>query len=311
MFPAPEIQDTEIFAELPAEFRRPRRSAWADANQGGRQIDSFLEGPSVDAEGNLLVVDIPHGRVFRISPDGLFTLIAEYDGEPNGLKIHRDGRIFLADHKNGLLILDPQTGSVAPLLERRSAERFKGLNDLFFASNGDLYFTDQGQTGLQDPSGRVYRLTVAGRLDVVLDRIPSPNGLVMDVEETTLFIAVTRGNCIWRLPLHADGSTTKVGLFIQLSGGVGPDGLAIDNAGNLAVAHAGLGTVWQFDRLGQPVRRIRSCAGLATTNLAYGGGDGKTLYITELATGAILKARMNAPGKPMFGGATGQTKGDE
>ena len=307
MFPAPEIQDTEIFAELPAEFRRPRRSAWADANQGGRQIDSFLEGPSFDAEGNLYVVDIPHGRVFRISPDGVFALIAEYDGEPNGLKIYRDGRIFLADYKNGLLILDPRTGSVAPLVERRSTERFKGLNDLFFASNGDLYFTDQGQTGLQDPSGRVFRLTAAGRLDLVLDKIPSPNGLVMDVEETTLFVAVTRGNCIWRVPLHADGSTTKVGLFIQLSGGIGPDGLAIDEAGNLAVAHAGLGTVWQFDRLGQPTRRIRSCTGLATTNLAYGRGDRKTLYVTESATGTVLRARMNAPGKAMFGSAT---KGD-
>ena len=303
MFKPPEIVDSEVFAELPQEFRQMRHSEWADANQGGRQLDSFLEGPSFDAEGNLYVVDIPHGRIFRISPGGVFTLVSEYDGEPNGLKIHRDGRIFVADYKNGILLLNPNGGDVTPVLARKASERLRGPNDLFFAANGDLYFTDQGQTGLQDRSGRVYRLSAAGRLDVVLDAIPSPNGLVMDTAETTLFVAVTRANSIWRLPLQPDGTTTKVGVFIQLSGGIGPDGLAIDEEGNLAVAHAGLGTVWQFDPLGQPLHRIRSCAGLLTTNVAYGGGDRSTLYITESATGTILKTRMNVAGKPMFADA--------
>jgi len=303
MFPPPEVVETEVFAELPPEFRRLRHSAWADANQGGRELDSFLEGPSFDADGNLYVVDIPHGRIFRITPDGRFTLICEYDGEPNGLKLHRDGRIFIADYKNGLMQLDPATGDVVQVLARRSTERFKGLNDLFFAPNGDLYFTDQGQTGLHDASGRVYRLRDSGRLDLVLDGIPSPNGIVMDAAEGALLVAVTRANSIWRIPLLPDGTTTKVGVFIQLSGGIGPDGLAMDEQGNLAVAHAGLGVVWQFDRLGQPMRRLQSCAGLMTTNLAYGGHDRKTLYITESATGRILKARMSVAGKPMFAGA--------
>jgi gluconolactonase len=103
------------------------------------------------------------------------------------------------------------------------------------------------------------------------------------------------------VPLLADGSTTKVGLFIQLSGGLaGPDGLALDEQGNLAVAHAGLGTVWLFDPLGQPLYRVRSCAGLMTTNLAYGGADRRGLYITESETGSILRATMPVAGKTMF-----------
>ena len=80
-------------------------------------------------------------------------------------------------------------------------------------------------------------------------------------------------------------------MFIQLSGGLGgPDGLAMDEAGGLVVAHAGLGTVWLFDRLGQPIARVQSCAGLMTTNIAYGGADRRTLYITKSETGAILCA---------------------
>ena len=53
------------------------------------------------------------------------------------------------------------------------------MNDLFFAANGDLFFTDQGQTGLQDPTGRVYRLEAAGRLTCLIDTVPSPNGIVV------------------------------------------------------------------------------------------------------------------------------------
>jgi len=119
MFPPPQTLTTEVFAELPTEFRRPRASRWSEANRGGAALHSFLEGPSFDREGNLYVVDIAHGRVFRISPVGVFSLVAEYDGEPNGLKIHRDGRIFLADYRNGLMELDPVRGEVKKLLDGR------------------------------------------------------------------------------------------------------------------------------------------------------------------------------------------------
>lgn len=302
MFAAPATIETEVFARLPDHFRRnDSANAWAAANRRGGAADSFLEGPSFDRDGNLYVVDIPHGRVFRISPQGEFTLVAEYDGEPNGLKIAKDGRIFITDYRHGVMVLDPASGQVAPVIERRWSERFKGVNDLVFARNGDLYFTDQGQTGLHDPTGRVYRLTPEGRLDLIVDTVPSPNGIVLNGAEHILYVAATRGNCIWRVPLMPDGSASKVGIFVQLSGGLGgPDGLAMDEADNLVVAHAGLGTVWVFSRLGEPLYRIRSCTGLATTNVAYGGPDWKSLYITESETGTILTARLPVAGRPLM-----------
>ena len=301
MFPPPQIIATEVFAEVPAHLRKSGSTSWTQVNRAGRPTHSFLEGPSFDRAGNLYVVDVPYGRIFRVSATGEFTLAAEYDGEPNGLKIHKDGRIFITDYKNGLLTLDPSSGKVTPLLERRRSERFKGLNDLFFAANGDLYFTDQGETGLHDPTGRAYRMTPEGRVDRLIDTVPSPNGLVMDLEETALFVAATRGNAIWRLPNPQEGSPTKVGVFVQLSGGPGgPDGLALDEDGNLAVAHVGLGSVWLFDRYGQPLYRVQSCRGRLTTNLAYGGAERKTMFITESETGAILRAAMPVAGKAMF-----------
>ena len=129
------------FTRLPDRFRKPRRTAWGDANAVGMELDSFLEGPSFDRAGNLYVTDIPYGRVFRIDPAGAWTLITEYDGWPNGLKIHKDGRIFITDYKRGIVLLDPADGKVTPLIETRGSESFKGVNDLFFAASGDLYIS--------------------------------------------------------------------------------------------------------------------------------------------------------------------------
>ncbi len=303
LYAPPEDRSTEVFSRLPKEFCREGDSDWVRANKPGQKVASFLEGPSFDRDGNLYVTDIPYGRIFRISPAGEWELVIEYDGWPNGLKIHRDGRIFIADYKLGILVLDPLSRRIEPFLTHRRSEGFKGVNDLFFDRDGHLYFTDQGQTGMHDPSGRVFRYDLQrGRLDCLLDNGPSPNGLVMDLEENALLVAMTRGNAVWRLPLQADGSTSKAGIFTAMAGGVsGADGMALDSAGNLFVCDAGNACVWVFDRHAVPLYRLRACTdGRTLTNLAFGGQDNRELFITDSATGHILKARMTQPGKPLF-----------
>lgn len=133
--PPPDVQ-TEVFARLPDSPRRPGQSEGAVTNAAGRQLDSFLEGPSFDKAGDLYAVDIPDGRIFRISPEGEFSVAAEYDGDPNGLKIDGDGRIFIAGHKNGIMRLDPPSGAVTPHITRRRLEPFRGRNGLAFISLG-------------------------------------------------------------------------------------------------------------------------------------------------------------------------------
>ena len=303
LFPPPKIMTAKPFFSLPYKYRKKGvRTAWADCNRGGLAVDSFLEGPSFDRQGNLYIVDIPYGRIFKIDQQGIFTLVCEYDGQPNGLKIHSDGRIFIADYKNGIMKLDPGSGDIKPVLADNNSERFKGCNDLHFGQDGALYFTDQGQTGLHDPSGRVYRwFESTGRLDCLISNVPSPNGLVLDLTEKNLYIAVTRANAVWRLPLKDTGGVTKAGLYQQLSGGrSGPDGLAMDQNGRLFVCHAGLGTVWVFDQLGRPIYAIQAEGGLGTTNCAFGGADGKSLYIVESDTARILKVEMDIAGQPMY-----------
>ncbi len=307
LYPPPVEQATEAWSRMPDEFRiKETVPDWGAANRPGQPLDCFLEGPSFDPDGNLYVTDIPYGRIFRISPAREWTLVADYDGWPNGLKIHRDGRIFITDYKNGIMCLDPGTGVVEPFLTHRRSESFRGVNDLFFDNQGRMFFTDQGQTGLHDPTGRVYRYDLAtGQLDLLIGNCPSPNGLVMNPAEDVLYVAMTRGNAVWRLPIFPDGGTSKVSIFTALAGGhAGADGMAVDEAGGLYVCDAGNGCVWSFSQSAEPVYRIRSCTGgRVTTNLAFGGPDRKGLFITESDTGTILKAELPTPGQVMFSGA--------
>lgn len=303
LYPPPQNIEAEVWTSMPDEFRVPDTSPeWAAANKPGRRVDSFLEGPSFDREGHLWVTDIPYGRIFRIAPDREWRLIAEYDGWPNGLAIHADGRIFIADYKRGILVLDPDNGKIEPVVWHRHSEHFRGCNDLCFDSRGALYFTDQGQSGMHMPNGRVFRYDLAaGRLDLLIDTGQSPNGLVLNKTEDVLYVAMTRGNSVWRLPLMADGGVSKVGVFLQLSGGhSGPDGLALDESGGVWIADAGHGCAWGFSELGEPLWRVCSTTGRTTTNLCFGGSGAGDLFITESDTGLILRSRPGPSGRRLF-----------
>ena len=302
-----ELVTTTVLTTMPAKFRSKQKNAWATPNRQGAEIECFLEGPSFDRAGNLWFVDIPYGRIFRIAMKGgvagEWELITQYDGWPNGLKFDRDGNAWICDYKSGLLKLDTATGTMETVLGSMYSEGFKGLNDLHFASNGDLYFTDQGQTGIADPTGRVFRLRANGSLDRLSLNVPSPNGITLSTTEKHCYVAVTRAQQIWRLPLMADGSVSKTGVAIQLSGGAaGPDGIEMDAENGLLVCHLGVG-VWRFDSNMLPTHLIHSDNPHHhhLANIACGGADNKTLYITESLSGDILTAPLPVAGKRMYG----------
>lgn len=288
-----KVIPTEVFAELPARLRRSGTPPERLAAGKGATLGSFLEGPSFDRAGNLYVVDLAWGRIFRVSPRGEFETVIEYDGEPNGLAIHKDGRIFIADHKHGILSLEG--GKTVPVASRYHQQRFKGVNDLVFDLEGNLYFTDQGVSDLADPSGCVYRYGADGRLQQLANCLPSPNGLVVD--GNVVYVAVTRANAVWRLPIAPDGKVVRMGVFLHLSGGRGPDGMAMDESGGLAVAHVDFGAVWIFSPRGEALCRVNSCRSDMVTNVAYRGDE---LYITDSGSGCILRARVPTPGRKLF-----------
>ncbi|SEJ71294.1 SMP-30/gluconolactonase/LRE family protein [Achromobacter sp. NFACC18-2] len=294
-FTPPAIIEATELSRLPDPLRLPRASAWAAANKPGHVVDSFLEGPVFDAQGRIYVTDIPHGRILCLDGGGDWHVVAQTGGWPNGLARHTDGSLWIADYRLGILRCEPDSGRIDTMLGHRNSESFKGVNDLVFDKAGRLYFTDQGQTGLHDPSGRVYRYDCAnGRLDLLVANAPSPNGIALDEQAGVLYVAVTRANQVWRAPLLGDGSLSKMGAFQTFFGSSGPDGLALAPRGGLLVAHASLGGAFLLDARGNITHFLRSPGGQTVTNIAVTPDAGAVL-MTESASGTLLQAQLPQP----------------
>jgi gluconolactonase len=293
-FSPPPHLPTKIVTTLPERFRKPMRNEWSDINRGGHAVDAAFEGPCFDAQGRLYIVDIPYGRIFRI--DGTeWELIAQYDGWPNGMKFLPDGNLIVADYRNGIMRIDPATGKVTPHLRTLLTEGFRGPNDLTLHPDGSILFTDQGTTGLHDPSGKVWRIHPDGRLDCLVHNGPSPNGLVLNKAKTHLYVAMSRSAAVWRFMLRNDATVTKAQCFTQMPGGTnGPDGLAVDQYDRLFICDPAHGCVWVLNSIAEPCYRIVSCAGRTTTNCAF-APDGRTLFITDSETSSILACEVPPP----------------
>jgi len=288
--------NAEVFAALPASLHyRGEPNEWVRVTRPGQKLHSFLEGPAYDADGNLWCVDVPYGRIFRIDRSGRWTLAHQGDGQPHGLACLPDGTFAVTDYRHGLTRFDPGSGTVTSMCEGVNSERFRGLGDITRATNGDLWFTDPGRSSLSDPTGRLLRLrTLTSPPDVVLANVPYPNGVALSPDGRFVYLAVTRANAVWRLLADApDPVYPMVGLWVQLSGGLGPDGLAVNADGFVAVAHGQAGRAWVFNPLGDPVARIHTPGGLWTTSVAW-NPDSRRLAIVEAQTGAIYTADLGS-----------------
>lgn len=296
----PQVLSTEIVTTLPAALRLTQESDWSRA-RGGGPLHSFLEGPGFDQSGNFYCVDVCHGRIFRIDRSGHWEVFAAYGGRPNGLRIHRDGRIFVADAQQGLLVFDATTGQRTQMLQEwEPGSTFRGLNDLVFADDGTLFLTDPGHSALEDPHGRVFAWAGGHQAQLLLQGLPFPNGIVVMPNQDAVCLTVTRALQVLRCTRRGS-RVHNLGVYAQLSGGLaGPDGLAVCEDGGLVVAHSGLGVVWWLSPLGEVLGRIESCAGIRTTNVAFDPDDRHCLYITESETGSILRARLPIQGRLPF-----------
>lgn len=286
--------EAELFTRLPQDLHwTGEPTDWVRTTRPGQRLHSFLEGPCFDADGHLWLVDVPYGRLFRIAPDGNWQLAFQYDGEPHGLRPRGDGSWLIVDYRHGLLVFDPAANTVTTLCARVNTEPFRGLSDLTIGPNGDAWFTDSGRTSLSDPTGRVYRLRQGATVpELILANVPYPNGIALSPDGKLVYLAATRANAIWRFMAEApDPAWPMVGTFLQLSGGLGPDGLSVDVSGRLAIAQAQAGRLYLVDALGDPIAVVHTPGGLWTTSCAF-SPDQKSLFIVEAQTGSVFRISM-------------------
>ena len=278
---------------LPEYYRHMGEpSAWAKMTRPGEPMHSFLEAAFFDAEANLWPSDVPYGRVFKVSPEGDWSLVHQIDGEPHAMRIAPDGRHIAVDYRHGLIELTGHS-DFNVLSTGLESQPYLGLSDMAYASDGALWFTDSGRTSLSDPKGRVFCLSPDSDLRLVLDCVPYSNGICFSPDGAWVYVAATRANQIWRLSsnLPAKGQP-MVGVFLQLSGGLGPDGLATNEQGWLTVAQAQAGRAYVFDSLGDPIAEVRLPEGLWTTSVAFHPEDQSKLYVVDAQTGTVFVANI-------------------
>lgn len=256
----------------------------------------FPEGPALDRNGNLFAVNVDSGDISKISPEGEVKTFVNTGGAPNGAKFHANGDLYVADRQKGIIAISPD-GKIRVIVDHYQGKKFYGPNDLIFDSKGNLYFTDPHGSSAESPFGCVYRFSSSGELTCLASGLAFPNGLVLSKDEKFLFVADTRKNRILR---YVFNPPFRSYIFSQLSGGWGPDGLAFDVAGNLYVAHYGGGDVVILNLKGEIVERV-PVGGGHPTNVAFGGPDRKTLYVTEVETGSVYRFETNYPGLPLYG----------
>lgn len=300
---APRLTAT-LFTRLPDALRhRGEPSPWAKMTRPGQPMHSFLEAAFFDEAGDLWLCDVPYGRVFRIFPGGDWSLVHRIDGEPHAMRLMPDGRRLAVDYRRGLIQLTGEA-SFEVLSKGEPGRDFLGLSDMTLAPDGALWFTDSGRTSLTDPVGRVYRFGLEGDLRLVLDNVPYANGICLSPDGGFVYVAATRANQVWRLAsrLPGDGKPMS-GAFLQLSGGLGPDGLATNSRGWLAIAQAQAGRAHVVTALGDPVAEVRLPEGLWTTSVTFHPDDPQRLVIIDAEFGAVFTADLPDPADLSVSGA--------
>ncbi|MGC4089036.1 MAG: SMP-30/gluconolactonase/LRE family protein [Polyangiaceae bacterium] len=243
----------------------------------------------------------PPSRVLKLTSAGVVSIAIPPDNAgTNGLAIDNTGKLIGANHTVGAIVrLDP-TGATAavPIVGTYMNQRFNSPNDLTVRADGNIYFTDpQHQAGATKQTMRVYRVAPgANTATVIQDNSDAPNGITLSLDGNTLFLSHgPNAGGIDKFPVNSDGS---VGTKAVLTSAFNSDGMGIDCAGNLYLSQNNKIIVISSTD-GNKVGEITVNDVQSTTNVAFGGPEHKTLYITSLGNNAkVLKIDLNVPGMP-------------
>jgi lactonase len=276
--------------------------------------DVFLEGPAFDRKGNLFVSSIFDSRILKVTPEKKVTTIFSKEGLlPDGIAIHKDGRLFVVCLTGKIIALNPD-GSNLTYIEARYQGKPRSGNDLVFDSKGNFYVTDFTGT-IADPTGGVYRFSADLKtVKPVIERLAMANGVSLSPEGNVLWVSVTASNHLVRLQLQEDGISLDPieGTHIpyRFMGaapeGGGCDSNAVDEEGNLYQCIIFQGRVLILNRGGIPIANVLIPGRdegklLRSTNVAFKPGTDQVFLTASGEGGAwIYQFRGSAKGLPLF-----------
>lgn len=283
----------------------------------------FTEGPTWN-QGELWFSDLRGNKIYSLSPAGKLTLRLDHAGGvdsfdsryfrgSNAIVPAPDGGLLVAQHSGHRIVkLDAQMRATS-FLDKFEGKPLSSPNDMVYAKDGALYFSDPPYfyadpvTGKGDPdkapgkvqkTNNVYRFK-DGKLTAVITDLPRPNGIGLSPDGKTMYIANTENpKTLWRYDVRPDGTVANKRQFANWNSDsrVGlPDGVKVDTAGN--VYASGPGGIRILSPQGKELGQIQLPDDAA--NMAFGGADAKTLYIT--ASSSIYRIPLATAGtKPMY-----------
>lgn len=289
----------------------------------------FPEGPVPLPDGSIVVVEIAGAALTRVAPGGTTRVVTELEGGPNGAALGPDGWMYVCNsggwkytrEKNGWQRPTGQasrpgwiervalsSGRIQRLYERCGRYRLRAPNDLVFDRHGGFYFTDTGKRLARSYSlGSLYyaRADGTGIVEVVAGMF-TPNGVGLAADGGTVYVAETVTRRVWAFDVIEPGRVRKAPwpspnggrLIASLPDSSYPDSLAIDGQGNVCLAtfnHAG---IWQIAPDG-PGLEFVPLPDFYTTNVAFGGPDLRTAFVTQSCTGRLVSFAWNCPGQPL------------
>ena len=276
----------------------------------------FTEGPVWSPEGALLFSSPNTNSIYRLDPDlGKVTLFRPKSGytgvdigryaQPgsNGLTFSPDGLLTICQHGNRRLIRVNPHGDITVLADSYEGKRLNSPNDLVYRSDGTLYFTDPpfGLPETFDDPGRELDFSGVfaarhGEVRLVTDELEGPNGIAFSPDERWLYVGNwdPQRKVVMRYEVGAARQVTGGGeILFDMTDAPGEDaidGLKVDEAGNLYVC--GPGGIWVISPEGERLGLLELPE--SPHNLAWGGEDARTLYVTALTS--VYRMRLGIPG---------------
>jgi gluconolactonase len=267
---------------------------------GNNRNLGYSEGPVGDTEGNLYFTEdnAGAGNIWKVTPSGVGSNFYNGPGMPNGLEFDNAGKLFSAE-KGGIAKYDKSDSKTRTMIAMNPALNadFR-VNDLSIASNGGMYFTNHAnghQFFFRDATGKVTTYEQGGSLGV-----NTPNGVEYIEEKKILLVTGDGADKVFKFDVKDDGTVSNRTEFIKTI--KEPDGLTVDEKGNVYVASYDSGSVYVYGPNGSPTGepyigkiKIGNGGGGNASNCTFGGVDNKTLFIT--GNGGAYKVQLKVAGR--------------
>jgi gluconolactonase len=240
---------------------------------------TFPEGPVFNRNGDLYLVNFKSTVINKVSSTGQVSTVVDIGAPNNGAIFDRAGNLYIASSGLGAILMLDASNNLKTVAATSDGDSLLGPNDMAWDDWGRLYFTDPKGSHERKLIGGIHYIDEKGETHRFAGGLAYPNGIAFSLDKKYLYITETGLNRLLRYEVHADGTAGARKVITEFPKGSVPDGMKIDEKGNLWVAVHSLGEIWRISPEGVRLGTVKLPARFVT-NLVFGGPDRKTIYVT-------------------------------